>query len=258
MFKKGDPTDIKNYRPLSMTNTIYKLLTTVINDRLAPACAKIIGPHQVGFMKGRNYFDNIKLVQTLLDQAEQLKTPLFAVLLDQEKAYDRVSHEYLWGILEQIPFLIQAIKNYYGQATSVVMVNKHLSEPFAIYSGVRQGDLLSCLLFNLAIKPLARLLLASNKVPEVTDLSGKSHKVQMYADDTTVFIIDPKQWRWAKKIYQIYARRSGAKLNEDKTVIMVADINNSSNSIGQIPVLHRVPADYLGVPVEVGIFFDEF
>ena len=72
------------------------------------------------------------------------------------------------------------------------MINKHLSESFAIYSKVRQGDLLSCLLFNLAIELLTRLLLTSNKVPEVTDLSGKSHKIQMYADDTTIFITDPK------------------------------------------------------------------
>ena len=62
MFKKGNSIDIKNYCSLSMTNTIYKLLTTVINDRLASACAKIIGSHQVEFMKGRNYFNNIKLV----------------------------------------------------------------------------------------------------------------------------------------------------------------------------------------------------
>ena len=45
MFKKDKFTDIKNYYPLSMTNTIYKLLTTVINDRLASVCIKIIGPH---------------------------------------------------------------------------------------------------------------------------------------------------------------------------------------------------------------------
>ena len=89
-------------------------------------------------------------------------------------------------------FLIQAIKNCYGQTTSVVMVNKYLSESFAICSRVRQDDSLFCLLFNLAIKPLARLLLASNKVSGVTDLSGKSHKVWMYADDITVFITDPK------------------------------------------------------------------
>ena len=73
------------------------------------------------------------------------------------------------------------------------MVNKYLSESFIIYSGVRQGDLLFCLLFNLVIKLLTRLLLASNKVSEVTDLSEKSHKVQMYADNTMIFITDSKQ-----------------------------------------------------------------
>jgi len=75
--------------------------------------AGTIGAHQNGFLPGRQIFDGIKLAQTLLDRAEQLKVPIYLLLLDQEKAYDRVDHDFLWRALMQIGVpdkLISSIK----------------------------------------------------------------------------------------------------------------------------------------------------
>ena len=83
------------------------------------------------------------------------------IALDQEKAYDKIAHNYLWRILEtfHIPHeLIKTIRALYEQAETQVMVNGHLSPHFKVIRGVCKGDPMSCLLFDLAIEPLAAIL----------------------------------------------------------------------------------------------------
>jgi hypothetical protein len=95
LHKKEETTDIKNYRPLSMTNTIYKLFTKLIMKRIIDPLRECIERHQTEFMPDRSIFDNIKKAQTLIDRADQLKQPLYVASLDQEKVYDQVNHNYL-------------------------------------------------------------------------------------------------------------------------------------------------------------------
>lgn len=79
--------------------------------------------------------------------------------LDQEKAYDKVCHDYLWKTLAKynIPnCFIKTVKSLYENARTVVIINGVTSAPFNVSRGVRQGDPLSCLLFNIAIEPLAK------------------------------------------------------------------------------------------------------
>jgi hypothetical protein len=100
LYQKGDKTDIKNYRPLSMTKSIYRVFTTIVNNRLLVPLSQCIGGHQVGFMPGRSYFDHVKHAQLLIDYARLRNEQLYIVFLDQEKAYDHIDHGYLWKTLE--------------------------------------------------------------------------------------------------------------------------------------------------------------
>jgi hypothetical protein len=111
--------------------------------------------------------------------------------LDQEKAYDRINHAYLLRVLQYMwfpPKFYNTIKALYTNAETVVMINGEISESFIVIRGVRQGDPLSCLLFNLAIELLACLLRDSEikgvKVP------GKDEEliVSLFADDTTIYL----------------------------------------------------------------------
>ncbi|KAF2123272.1 hypothetical protein P153DRAFT_255236, partial [Dothidotthia symphoricarpi CBS 119687] len=79
---------------------------------------------------------------------------------------------------------------------------------------------LSCLLFNLAIEPLARAVIASPDLPGFKDINGRAHKMSMYADDTCIIMTSLSQWRVFKGIYKQYAKASGAKLNFAKTQIL--------------------------------------
>jgi hypothetical protein len=139
----------------------------------------------VGFMPRRSYFDHVKHAQLLIDYARLKEEPLYLVLLDQEKAYNRVDHEFLWKSLEKFGVpqeLIKAIQGCYSRAQSVVSVNRFTSEPFDVKSGVRQGDPLSCLLFNAVIESLALHILADKRIPGFTDENGRRHVLDLYAD----------------------------------------------------------------------------
>lgn len=96
-----DPTDLKGYRPLSLLNVDYKLYSIMLMHRLVNAINPVIGDQQYAFLRGRQIADNIKLVQCLIDRYELGDAGgLQLLFLDQEKAYDRVSHAYLWAILK--------------------------------------------------------------------------------------------------------------------------------------------------------------
>jgi hypothetical protein len=157
------------------TTAMYKLFTAVINRLLEPFAA-CIGEHQVGFMPRRSYFDHVKHAQVLIDYARLKGERLYLVLLDQEKAYDRVDHGFLWKALTKFGVpqeLIMAIQGCYSRAQSVVSANKLTSEPVDVGSGVRQSDPLSCLLFNAVIETLALHILADKRIPEFTDDNGR-------------------------------------------------------------------------------------
>lgn len=109
-------------------------------------------------------------------------------MLDQEKAYDKISHEYLWTMLRRFNIpesFIQSVKTLYNSAETRVMINGFLSEPYQITRGVRQGDPLSCLLFDLAIEPLAASLRASNLAGYNIPGADERLIATLFADDTT-------------------------------------------------------------------------
>ena len=88
------------------------------------------------------------------------------VALDQKKAYDKVSHDYIWRVLQTLNFAastvaLRLIQNLYRDVKSCVMINGIMSESYTVTRGMRQGDPLSCLLFDFAIEPLAEALRSS-------------------------------------------------------------------------------------------------
>src|ERR1700732_3674935 len=113
-------------------------------------------------MPGRSIFDQVKLARMMVHYAEATEENGLIIALDQEKAYDKISHDYLWRTLKKYNLLdnfICTVHSLYESAETVVILNGTISEPFQVSRGVRQGDPLSCLLFNLAIEPLANLIL---------------------------------------------------------------------------------------------------
>ncbi|PPR03685.1 hypothetical protein CVT24_007692, partial [Panaeolus cyanescens] len=122
IYKKNDKTDIANYRPITVLNTNYKILTRAMTTKLSNVVHNIIHPDQAGFMKKRSIADHTDLVHMLTYLCNTEEKNGAIICLDQEKAYDKIKHEYLWLTLEKFGFpekYIQTIKHLYSKAETL-------------------------------------------------------------------------------------------------------------------------------------------
>lgn len=224
IYKKKDPTDIANYRPITLLNTDYKIMTKTLALQIVEAIHKMIHPDQAGFIPKRSIFNHIRLASTIINYAEVMEVDGVIVALDQEKAYDKIRHDYLWKTLDtfNLPnLLINTVRSLYENAFTQVAINGVLSSPFKVTRGVRQGDPLSCLLFDLAIEPLACMMRNSDNLEGLT-IPGVEGKVivNLFADDTTVYLNNRDRFDKLQEILSRWCEVSGAKFNIEKTEII--------------------------------------
>ena len=95
IYKKKDPKDIRNYRPITLLNVDYKILTKILADRLKNVCEALISSPQKGFVPGRQITDLTRQVYLLQDYVEAQDQEALLVMLDMEKAFDRCSWEFM-------------------------------------------------------------------------------------------------------------------------------------------------------------------
>ncbi|KAK3514475.1 hypothetical protein QTP70_018692, partial [Hemibagrus guttatus] len=144
--KKGDLQDIKNWRPVSLLCTDYKVMSKALANRLRDIMDSVIQTDQTYCVPNRSIIDNVSLIRDILDVSRSLAVDLGLISLDQEKAFDRVEHQYLWKILEAFglsPSLIAMMKVLYQDVESVLKINGGLSAPFKLQRRIRQGCSLS-------------------------------------------------------------------------------------------------------------------
>jgi exonuclease III len=223
IFKKKDRRYIANYRPITVLNSDYKIFTKAYSLNLVEVAPSIIHEDQAGFMPNRSIFDQIKLAKLMIDMCEAEEIEGAIVALDQEKAYDKIAHDYLWRTMEHfnIPqHFINTVRYLYTGAETVVMVNGVQSSRFRVTRGVRQGDPLSCLLFNIAIEPLACLIRNSDlKGLDIPEHKGKTI-VSLFADDTTVYLSNTDSFETLQAILRRWCKASRARFNVGKTEII--------------------------------------
>ncbi|KAG1136220.1 hypothetical protein G6F37_012136 [Rhizopus arrhizus] len=201
--KKGDRTSLKNWRPISLICADAKIFTRLLVRRINGFLPKLIESHQTGFLPNRFIADNGLSARLVMDIAQRYKIPGIGLLLDQEKAYDRVHPTYLQACLSHFGFpgkFVDCISSLFFSTTLCVNVNGFLSSPFLQGRGLRQGDPLSPLLFNLALEPLLRSFLALSQLPGFSfalstsprspsvSISSPVIKSMAYADDVLVLL----------------------------------------------------------------------
>lgn len=159
--KKGDLTDIKCWRPVSLLCSDYKLFFKTLANRLAGVMDLVIHPSQTYGVPSRSIFDNISLIRDILEMSNLCNLDFSLISIDQEKAFDRVEHTYLWRTLSAFGFCqkcIDMIKMLYSEVESVLKIKGGLCARFQVHRGIRQGCSLSGMLYSSAIEPLLHQL----------------------------------------------------------------------------------------------------
>lgn len=143
IFKKGDPCQLANWRPTVLAAD-YKILAKALTNRLSSVMGVLVHPDQTGSVPGRS----TRLNLVVLRWAEQRCLPLGLLGLDQQKAFDRVSHEYLARVLAQMgigPVFRAWVTRLYCRAQSQIKVNGFLSRPVLQKGGCdRDAPCLPC------------------------------------------------------------------------------------------------------------------
>ncbi|BHF65050.1 hypothetical protein SprV_0200805900 [Sparganum proliferum] len=154
ILKKGDKTKCENYRGISLVDVAAKIIVIVLLRRFQVVRDSRTRPNQAGFHAGRGCADQIFTLRRILEFHHSHQQPTAVCFLDFAAAFDSVYRESLWRTmaLDGVPAKILAMtKAYYRPTIARVLVSNNLSQPFGIRSGVRQGCILSPILFNCAI-----------------------------------------------------------------------------------------------------------
>ncbi len=218
--KKGkDVTLLKNWRPLTLLNTHYKILAKILAIRLQKVLYKLISPDQSGYLKGRYIGNNIRNIYDILEFTKQLQLHGMIVFIDFEKAFDTIKWEFLINCLSAFgfgPYFVKCVKTLYKEISTCVTNNGHASSFFTPQRGIRQGCPLSALLFLLVVETLS-LAIKKKKSISGIEIEGTEFKISQLADDTTLFLKDTNSLREALNLLGKFSIGSGLQINRDKS-----------------------------------------
>ena len=222
LYKKDDPLELKNWRPISLLNTDYKICTKVLANRLRKVIPLIFSEDQTCGIPDRSIFENLFLIRDTLDYVNHKQLSAAVISLDQEKAFDRVNHGFLQRVLAQFNFgpgFRRWVNIVYTDISSQVINNGWLSASFKLERGVRQGCPLSPLLYCLVAETLGQAIRRDNRIEgiQIPGSGNKQSKVSQYADDTTLILANEFSVNKAFHIIHVFEQGSGSRLNTQKT-----------------------------------------
>ena len=231
--KDKDIRYLANWRPVSLLNTDYKILTKLLAIRLQKVIPSIINSDQVGYIKNRYIGENVRILYDLLEYADIEQIEAYITQIDFQKAFDSVEWDFLFKTLETLNFgqnFISWIKTIYTDISSCVGNNGNYSQYFTLSRSIRQGCPISALLFLLVVELLAYEIREDPTIHGIT-IQNTIFKISMMADDTTLIMKDIQSITNAINIFKDFEKCSGLKLNLNKTEIIPIGNQKSVHTI---------------------------
>uniref|UniRef100_A0A670J9P8 Reverse transcriptase domain-containing protein n=1 Tax=Podarcis muralis TaxID=64176 RepID=A0A670J9P8_PODMU len=249
----ADPTQVKNYRPISLLNTDYKIFAGILAKRLKSILVEIIHKDQAGFLPGRNMRDNIRNIINMLEfLSARIDKQAIMMFVDAEKAFDNVAWDFMMKNLEHLEVgrnFYNGVNAIYREQRAKLIINNIVTEEIKIQKGTRQGCPLSPLLFITVLEVLLNSIRQNEKIKGVT-IGQHAYKTKAFADDLVIMTEDPiiTTEEILKEIDQ-FGEIAGFKLNKKKTKMMAKNIDQRTIEIiqeqSQIQVVKKIK--YLGI-----------
>jgi hypothetical protein len=233
IFKKhGNKKDPNSYRGIALLSAIGKLFGLILNNRLykwAEENGKLC-PFQGGFRRKRGCLDQCFMLLAVTQIQLKARRKTFACFVDFQKAYDSVQHAILWQRLVSAGISTKSLnllKSLFKKISCTVKTEEGFSIPFNIGVGLRQGCVLSPLLFNLFINEITKILRSENhpgiQVGELFIFA------LLYADDLVLVADSQLELQELLKKLEIFCQQSMMKVNIKKTNVVIFSKRQSQN-----------------------------
>ncbi|SDA01136.1 BZ3500_MvSof-1268-A1-R1_Chr10-4g03094 [Microbotryum saponariae] len=221
------------YRPITLRETTYKVLSKVLVARLNGVLGELLPPAQHGFMPSRRSADAGSHLTLLLEKLKSLGTDVFpegALLsLDQQSAYDRVDHAWIFEVFEAFGFgerFISLLRALYDPKTLGVryLVNGFPTDLVRLLCGLGQGDPLSCPVWNITFQPFLDALVRRGIALDLQKVWPGGPRAQLthlaFADDAVVVVESPAALSKLQTLSQTWYEATNGKTNTDKTLVL--------------------------------------
>jgi hypothetical protein len=224
--KKDSPRTFFEYRPISLCNLIYKLISKVISNRIKPFLERNLSAEQLGFLKGRRIQDAIGAAHECMHSIKQKNQKALIMKLDLKNAFDSIDWDFLRLVLFAVGFgekFINWILACVSSANSAVLINGEATSFFNLERGLRQGCPLSPYLFILIMEGLSLLLKKSfteHKISgiKVTKLIKIFHL--MFVDDVLLMTNAVlSEWTVIQEVLFNFCTVSGLSINHSKSTM---------------------------------------
>jgi hypothetical protein len=259
--KKDGAEAVADFRPISLIHVIPKIIAKAMARRLSPKMNDIVSRSQSAFIKSRTIHDNFMYVRNTTRQLHRSKTPSLLIKLDIAKAFDTVRWDFLLDLMQRLGFPQRwraLLTTLFSTASSRVFLNGVPGGNILHGRGLRQGDPLSPLLFDIAIDPLQKVLEKATESGMLYAMPGGlwGPRVSLYADDAAIFL-SPTEHDISSlaSILQSFGEVSGLVTNVAKSSIapiQCANIDLEAVLANFPAATVSFPIKYLGLPLSLG------
>ena len=257
LFKKGDPSQINNWRPVSLSNTLGKLYSALLATRLESWAIreKILTSSQKGFLSYEGCSEHSFLLQSILQDARRRRTTVSVAFLDLSNAFGSLPFSTIFDSLEWAGLsgvAIDRIRQLYDGCYTEIRSSTGFTAPIPILAGVKQGCPLSPIIFNIAAEIMIRSV---RSLPLGYTLHGVSHSILAYADDVAIVAESPADLQTLLDTVSAAATYSGLVFNQGKSASLsfhAATVTRERLLVQGAPIPSLGPNDsydYLGVPI---------